>query len=147
MTFPLDSHTTTDVKLDMLSGVRTGNEISYDIYNICGIAHARTNRKDNSVMQGRLGQIFTCILEWGQRTCKKSRPYPARAYTTLVVLVFLHQLPCLMYPFLLVVMVVPIRNCCCSVLTPLEGEKGVRWTNNINILLPKYVQEILILHL
>ena len=29
---------------------------------------------------------FTCILEWGQGTCKKSRPCPARAYTTLVVL-------------------------------------------------------------
>ena len=30
---------------------------------------------------------FTCILEWGQGSCKKSGPYPARAYTTLVVLV------------------------------------------------------------
>ena len=39
-------------------------------------------------MQRRPGQIFTCILEWGQRTYKKSRPYPARAYTSLVVLVF-----------------------------------------------------------
>ena len=32
-------------------------------------------------------KIFTCILEWGQGACKKSKPYPARAYTTLVVLV------------------------------------------------------------
>ena len=43
-------------------------------------------------MQRRLGQIFTCILKWGRMTCKKSRPYPARAYTTLVVLVFNHRL-------------------------------------------------------
>ena len=66
---------------------QTGNGIPHDIYNICGIAHACTNRKDDIFMQRRLGQILTCILEWGQRTCKKSRPYPTRAYTTLVVLV------------------------------------------------------------
>ena len=35
-------------------------------------------------MQRQLGSI---LLEWGQGTCKKSRPCPARAYTTLVVLV------------------------------------------------------------
>ena len=34
------------------------------IHNICGIAHARTNRKDNIFMQRRQGQIFLCILEW-----------------------------------------------------------------------------------
>ena len=38
-------------------------------------------------MQKRIGQIFTFILEWGQGTCKKSRPYLAQVYTTLVVLV------------------------------------------------------------
>ena len=89
MTSHLDSHTTTDVKPYVLSGVKTVNGISHDIYNILGIAHARTNRKDDILMQRRLEQIFTCILEWGQGTCKKSRPYPARAYTTLVVLVVL----------------------------------------------------------
>ena len=46
-----------------------------------------TNRKDNIFMQRQLWQIFTCILEWGQGTCKKSRLYPAQAYTILVELV------------------------------------------------------------
>ena len=45
------------------------------------------NWKDDISMQRRLGQIFTCILEWGQGTCKKSKPSPAWAYTNLVVLV------------------------------------------------------------
>ena len=71
MTSHLDSHTTTDVKLDMLSGVQTGNGITHDRYDIRGIAHARTNRKEDIFMQRRLGQIFTCILlEWGKGTRK-----------------------------------------------------------------------------
>ena len=49
MTSHLDCHTTTDVKLDMLSGVQTGNGIPHDRYNVRGIAHARTNRKDKSL--------------------------------------------------------------------------------------------------
>ena len=56
---------TTDFKPDMLSGVQTGNGIIHDRYHIRGIAHARTNRKDDILMQRWLGQIFTCILEWG----------------------------------------------------------------------------------
>ena len=47
MTSHLDSHTTTDVKPDMLSGVQTGNGIPHDRYNIRGIVHAHTNRKDD----------------------------------------------------------------------------------------------------
>ena len=43
---------------------------------------------DDIYIQRQLGQIFTCILEWGQGTCKKSRLFPARAYTSLVVLVY-----------------------------------------------------------
>ena len=54
MTSHLEGHTTTDVKLDMLSGVQTGNGIPHDRYNIRGIAHARTNRKDDIFMQRRL---------------------------------------------------------------------------------------------
>ena len=87
MTSHLNSHRTTDIKPEMLSGVQTGNGTPHDKYDIRGIAHAWTNRKDYICKQRRQGQIFTCILEWGQRTYKKSRPYPARAYTTLVVLV------------------------------------------------------------
>ena len=51
MTSYLDSHTTTDVKPEMLSSVQTRNGIPHDKYNICGTAHARTNRKDDIFMQ------------------------------------------------------------------------------------------------
>ena len=54
------------VKLDMLSGVQTGNGIPHDRYDIRGIAHVHTNRKDAIFMQRQLGQIFKCILEWGK---------------------------------------------------------------------------------
>ena len=54
MTSDLDSHTATDVKPDMLSGVQTGNGIPHDEYNINGIAHAHTNRKDDIFMQRQL---------------------------------------------------------------------------------------------
>ena len=69
MTSPLDSHTTTDVKQDMLPGVQTGNEIPHDKYDIHGIAHVHTNRKDDIFMQRHLAQIFAYILEGGQGTC------------------------------------------------------------------------------
>ena len=69
MTSHLNSHRTTDIKPEMLSGVQNGNETPHDKYNISGIAHVRTNRKDNIFMQGRLVQNFTYILEWGQGTC------------------------------------------------------------------------------
>ena len=51
MTSHLDSHTTTDVKLDMLLGVQSGNGIRHDRYNILGIAHVCSNRKDEIFMQ------------------------------------------------------------------------------------------------
>jgi len=35
----------------MLSGVQTGNGTPHDKYNIRGIAHVRTNRKDDIFMQ------------------------------------------------------------------------------------------------
>ena len=69
MTSHLNSHRTTDIKPEMLSGVQTGNGSPHDKYNIRGFAHARTNRKDNIFMQRRLVQNFTFILEWGQGTC------------------------------------------------------------------------------
>ena len=46
----LDSHMTTYVKPDMLSGVPIRNGIPHDRYNIRGIAHERTNRKDDIFM-------------------------------------------------------------------------------------------------
>ena len=68
---------TNDVKLDMLSGVQTGNGIPHDRYNIRGIAHVRTNRKDDIFTQRQLVQIFICILEWGKGQVKdqdRTRP-------------------------------------------------------------------------
>ena len=66
MTSHLDSHKTTDIKSEMISGVRTGNGTLHGKYNIRGIAQVRTNRKDDIFMQRRLVQSFTDILEWGQ---------------------------------------------------------------------------------
>ena len=54
MTSYLDSQTTTDIKPELIPGVQTGNGIPHDKYNIRGIAHARTNRKDDIFMQRRL---------------------------------------------------------------------------------------------
>ena len=52
----LDSNTTTDVKPEMLLGVKTSNGIPDDKYNVCGTAHVRTNRKANIFQQRRLVQ-------------------------------------------------------------------------------------------
>ena len=46
----LDNHATTDVKLEMIT--RSG--ITNDKYDVPGIAHARTDRKDDIFMQRRL---------------------------------------------------------------------------------------------
>ena len=54
MTSHLNSHRTSDIKPEMLSGVQTGNGTPHDKYNIRGIAHAGTNRKDVIFMQRRL---------------------------------------------------------------------------------------------
>ena len=49
-----DSHTTTDIKPEIIPGVQTENGIPHDKYNIRGIAHVRKNRKDNTFRQRRL---------------------------------------------------------------------------------------------
>ena len=54
MAFHLDSHRTTDIKPEMLSGVQTGNGTPHDKYNIRGNAHARLHRKDDIFMQRRM---------------------------------------------------------------------------------------------
>ena len=66
MTSHLNSHRSTDIKPEMLSDVQTGNGTPYDKYDIRGIAHVRTNRKDDIFMQIRIGQILTYILEGGK---------------------------------------------------------------------------------
>ena len=79
MTSHLDSHTTTDVKPDMLSGVQTGNGIPHDRCNIRSIAHVHTIGKDNILMQRRLGQILICILDRGKGLVKnQDRSLPER---------------------------------------------------------------------
>ena len=67
MTSYLDSHTAYDVKPDMISGVQTGNGIPHDRYNIRGIAHEGTNRKDDIFLQRRLEQIFIYVYWSGAR--------------------------------------------------------------------------------
>ena len=81
MTSHLNSHRTTDIKPEMLSGVQTGNGTPHDKYNIRGIAHARTNRKDDIFMQRRQVQNFTFILEWGQGTCSLTKHTQHWAYS------------------------------------------------------------------
>ena len=54
MTSHRDSHTITDVKPEIIPGVQTGNGIPHDKYNIRGITHMRTNRKDDIFRQRRL---------------------------------------------------------------------------------------------
>ena len=54
MTSHLDSSTATDVKPEMIQAVQPGNGIPHDKYDICGIAHAGTNRKDDIFMQRQL---------------------------------------------------------------------------------------------
>ena len=49
-----DSHTTTDVKPEIIPGVQTGNGIPHDKYDVHAIAHVRTDRKDDIFMQRRL---------------------------------------------------------------------------------------------
>ena len=41
----------------------------HDKYDLRGIYHVRTNRKDDIFMQRRLVQSFTYILELGRGTC------------------------------------------------------------------------------
>ena len=66
MTSHLDSHGTTDVILDMLSGVQTGNGIQHDKYNLHGIVHVHVYRKEDIFMRRQLSKSFTYI--WGQGT-------------------------------------------------------------------------------
>ena len=61
MTSHLDSHTTTDVKPEIIPGVQTGNGTPHDKYNIRVIAHAQTNRKNDIFMQRQIVQNFTYI--------------------------------------------------------------------------------------
>ena len=50
MTSHLNSHRTTDIKPEMLSGVQTGNGTPHDKFNTRSITHEQTNRKDDIFM-------------------------------------------------------------------------------------------------
>ena len=79
MTSHLNSHGTIDIKLEMLSGVQTGNGTLHDKYSIRGIAHART--KDDIFMQN-------FILEWGQRTCSLTKHTQRWTYSACCLVCF-----------------------------------------------------------
>ena len=85
MTSHLNSHRTTDIKPEMLSGVQTGNGTPHDKYNIRSIAHARTNRKDDIFMQRRLGHQPLVPKRKEKRLVEKAvylPPPPERQPTT-----------------------------------------------------------------
>ena len=71
------------MKPEMLSGVQTGNGTPHDKYNLRGIAHVRTNRKDDIFIQRRLVESFTYIFEWGQGTCTLTKHTWRWTYSTL----------------------------------------------------------------
>ena len=50
-----------DTKPEMFSGFLAGNGIQHDEYDLRGIVHVHTYRKDNIVMQRRLLQSFTYL--------------------------------------------------------------------------------------
>ena len=77
----LDSHSTTDPKPEILSAVLTGNRISHDQRNVRGIMHVHVCRKYDIFRQRRLNDSEV----GGEITFR--RVYPARAYTTLALLV------------------------------------------------------------
>ena len=77
-------HGTTDQrwkKWEILSAVQTGNRISRDGRNVRGIMHVRMCKKDDICWQRRLNH------SWVGGGIAFRRVYPARAYTTVVVLV------------------------------------------------------------
>ena len=79
----LDSHSTTDPKPEILSAVLTGNRIPHDGRNVRGIMHVHVCRKDDIFRQRRLNHSGV-----GGGIAFR-RVYPARAYSTVVVLVYL----------------------------------------------------------
>ena len=80
MTSHLNSHRTTDIKPEMISGVQTGNGTTHDKYNIRGITHASTSRKDDFFMQSWLVENFPFILE----TCSLTKYTQCWTYSALL---------------------------------------------------------------
>ena len=95
ITFHLDSHRTTVIKPEMLSGVQTRNGYPNGKYNVRDLPHAHTNRKDNIFMQRQLVQNFTYIMEWGQGTCTLMKRTRRWTYFALRHFYFLEFSQCL----------------------------------------------------
>ena len=81
----LDSHSTTDPKPEILSAVLTGNRISHDQRNVRGIMHVHVCRKYDIFRQKRQKDSEV------RGEIAFRRVYPARAYSTVVVLVFTYK--------------------------------------------------------
>ena len=81
----LDSHSTTDPKLEILSAVLTGNRISHVQRNVRSIMHVHVCRKYDIFRQRRLNDS-----EVGGEIAFRG-VYPARAYSTVVVLVLIED--------------------------------------------------------
>ena len=70
MTYHLDSHGTTDIKLGMLSGVQTGNGIKHVEYDLRGIVHAY--RKDDFFSaKTTIVKLYICL-----NSCPQKKLYP-----------------------------------------------------------------------
>ena len=79
MTSHLNSHSTTGIKPDMLSGVLTRNRTQHVEHNIRGIAHVHTYRKDDSFMQRRIKKNQIHIKLCPCRNCIQRLHYPTFA--------------------------------------------------------------------
>ena len=88
LTSHLDSHTTNDVKPEMLSSVQTGNRIPHDEINVRGIAHACAYIKDDIFMQRLFVQSLKYIKRGSkglkdQSFCKRCNRSTTRTLTKL----------------------------------------------------------------
>ena len=71
MTSHLNSHGTTDIKPEMLSGVQTGNGTPHDKYNIRGIARAHKQKRQHFNAKTTSAKLYLYI---GTCTLKKHTP-------------------------------------------------------------------------
>ena len=61
MTSHLNSHWTTDIKPEMLSGVQTGNGTPHDKCNIRGIAHAHKQKRQHFYAKTTSAKLYINI--------------------------------------------------------------------------------------
>ena len=61
-TSDLDSHTTNDVKPEILSGVKTRNRVPHDEYNVRGIAHACIQKRRHFHEKATSAKLYIYIV-------------------------------------------------------------------------------------